>query len=72
LKYASDPQIVRLLAEGMRQFHAIPVEACPFDRRYSTILQEAEQRTRHRIIDESNFDEFFSHAGQGKLTLSSN
>ncbi|AQT86133.1 hypothetical protein B1222_19640 [Paenibacillus larvae subsp. pulvifaciens] len=34
MKYASDPQIVRLLAERMRQLHAIQLEDCPFSRRF--------------------------------------
>src|SRR5438309_1857981 len=35
------PRLVRLLAEGIRCFHALPVADCPFDHRLDVMMAEA-------------------------------
>jgi aminoglycoside phosphotransferase len=50
------PRLVRLLAEGMRRFHALPVANCPFDHRLELMIDEARRRTRAGRVDETDFD----------------
>lgn len=55
------PNLVRLLAEGLRMIHSIDIKDCPFDRRLHIKLQEAEYRTVNGLVDEDDFD----HIRQG-------
>ncbi len=50
------PTLMRLYAAGMRQIHALPVAACPFDARLDVRIDEAARRLREGFIDASNFD----------------
>lgn len=52
-----DPRwVVQELARGLRWFHALPVDDCPFDARLDVRLREAEQRLDAGLVDEANFD----------------
>jgi aminoglycoside phosphotransferase len=51
------PTLVRLLADGLRQLHAIDIAACPFDMRLDAQIARAEARMRAGLVDESDFDE---------------
>ena len=42
---ADPPRLVPLLAQGLRRFHALEVEGCPFDGRLETTLATV----RHRL-----------------------
>ncbi len=50
------PKVVRLLAEGLRMIHSIPIHDCPFDRSLSTTIALARQRVEAGLVDESDFD----------------
>jgi len=41
----------------MRRFHALPVAECPFDHRLDALIEEARQRTRAGLVDETQFDD---------------
>lgn len=44
--YADDlPTMVRLLGEGLRCFHQVPIDDCPFDETLAVTLARARQRT---------------------------
>ena len=49
-------QLVDLLAEGLRQIHAIPVEDCPFDQRLLVQMEIARMRLIHGQVDEADFE----------------
>ena len=49
-------RLVRLLAEGLRQFHAVPWVECPFDHRLAHELDQAQLRTERGQVDEEDFD----------------
>ncbi len=51
------PDLVRLLADGMRQLHQVDITRCPFDMRLDAQLARAEQRVQAGLVDESDFDE---------------
>ena len=52
-----DPRwVVQELARGLRWFHALPVDDCPFDARLDVRLREAKQRLDAGLVDEANFD----------------
>jgi aminoglycoside phosphotransferase len=48
--------LVRLLAIGLRQIHAVPVADCPFDHRLAHELAQAKLRTERGLVDEEDFD----------------
>jgi aminoglycoside phosphotransferase len=50
-------QLVRLLAVGLRQIHAVPVVDCPFDHRLARELAQARLRAERGLVDEDNFDD---------------
>ena len=50
-------QLVDLLAEGLQQIHALPIEECPFDQRLPIQMEIARLRLIHGQVDESDFDE---------------
>lgn len=50
-------QIVRLLAVGLRQIHAVPVADCPFDHRLAQEVARAKRRTAQGLVDEEDFDD---------------
>lgn len=48
----ADPaRLVPLLADGLRQFHALPVVSCPFDCRVDVALRTAQQRVAMGLVD---------------------
>lgn len=49
--------IVSTLAEGLRRLHAVPIDACPFDRTLAVAMAEARECTRLGLVDEHDFDE---------------
>ncbi len=56
--HAADPsRLVRLLAEGLRTVHALPMEDCPFDHRLDAEIARAEAQVRGGLVDEADFDE---------------
>ncbi|MBD2868163.1 APH(3') family aminoglycoside O-phosphotransferase [Paenibacillus arenilitoris] len=50
------PQLIRLLAEGLRMVHGVPIADCPFDRTLAVVLAEAGRRTGLGLVDEDDFD----------------
>jgi aminoglycoside phosphotransferase len=48
---------VRLLAEGLRQIHSLPIAECPFDMRLDQRLAQAEWGIRQKIADEQTVRE---------------
>lgn len=63
LAWADDPPgLVRILARGLRTFHAAPVERCPFDFRLDAALALVHRRLEHdRIQPDGDFHPEFSH-----------
>jgi aminoglycoside phosphotransferase/GNAT superfamily N-acetyltransferase len=49
-------QLVDLLAEGLQQIHAIPIEDCPFDQRLLIQMEIARMRLIHDQVDETDFE----------------
>jgi len=49
-------QIVRLLAVGLRQIHAVPVADCPFDHRLAQEVARATRRIEQGLVNEEAFD----------------
>jgi aminoglycoside phosphotransferase len=47
---------IRLLAEALRQIHAVPIDDCPFDRRAQVLYNEAEDNLRRGFVDAEEFD----------------
>ena len=50
------PKVVRLLAQGLRMIHSIPIHDCPFDRSLPAAMALARQRVEAGLVDESDFD----------------
>jgi aminoglycoside phosphotransferase len=54
---ASDvARLARLLADGLRRIHAIPVEGCPFDCRVKSEIERARANLDLGRVDETDFD----------------
>jgi aminoglycoside phosphotransferase/GNAT superfamily N-acetyltransferase len=49
-------RLVDLLAEGLQQIHAIPVDECPFDQRLVVQMEIARLRLIHGQVDEADFE----------------
>ncbi len=49
--------IVDMLAEFLTQFHAIPVDECPFDSGHALRLAQARQRIEAGLVDVDDFDD---------------
>ena len=60
-------QIVPLLADGLRQIHAVPIDDCPFDQRMNMMIELARLRLIHDQVDESDFAE--ERQGQSAVLL---
>lgn len=45
-------QVVRLLAQGLRQVHAVPIHDCPFDQRLASEIEYVSERVAHGLVDE--------------------
>lgn len=50
-------QLVRLLAAGLRQIHAVSIADCPFDHRLAHELERAKVHTARGLVDEEDFDD---------------
>lgn len=48
-------QLVRLLAAGLRQFHAVPMADCPFDCRLPHEIERARRRVEQSMVDAQAF-----------------
>lgn len=48
-------QVVRLLAVGLRQIHAVPAADCPFDYRLPREIERVRGRIEQGLLDERNF-----------------
>ena len=55
-EWMAPAQLVRLLAIGLRQIHAVPVVDCPFDHRLAHELVAAQRRVEQGRVDEEDFD----------------
>lgn len=60
-------QIARLLAEGLRQIHALPFADCPFDHRLARQIERARRRVESGAVDPSEFDEDWQGRTPGDL-----
>lgn len=47
---------VRLLAEGLRMFHSLPVTDCPHDERLDIKIERARQQMEAGLVNEQEFD----------------
>jgi len=66
--FGGTPQrCVELLAEGLRAWHGLPVDACPFDARLATLLAQARANAEAGRVDETDFDS--SRIGRTALDL---
>ena len=50
-------ELVRLLAQGLRMVHSVPVDDCPFDWSLDKSIKMAEYNLKHYLVDEEDFDE---------------
>jgi aminoglycoside phosphotransferase len=48
--------VVRLLAQGLRMVHEIPIPDCPFDMTLDRVLPQTERNVRLGLVDEEEFD----------------
>jgi aminoglycoside 3'-phosphotransferase-2 len=60
-------EAVRLIAQALRQMHALDIASCPFDHRASVRIPLAHERMRAGLVDEDDFDG--EHAGLSPETL---
>jgi len=66
--FGGTPQrCVELLAEGLRAWHELPVDACPFDARLATTMAHARANAEAGRVDETDFDD--SRAGRTAFEL---
>ncbi len=50
------PEIVHLLAEGLKMIHGLNIAGCPFDRSLDVKVKEAEYRVKNGLVNEDKFD----------------
>lgn len=50
-------QVVVVLADALRDLHALPVSACPFDQRLASRLHAAQARVEAGVVDADDFDD---------------
>ena len=55
--YDSPETIVRVLADGMKLLHSVPIEDCPFNHELEERLPLAQMRVEQGLIDEDDFDD---------------
>ncbi len=57
---AEQPQrVIGILADGLRQIHALPLADCPFDRTVSALIVQAMTNVSMGRIDASGFDDLY-------------
>ncbi|TQS76193.1 aminoglycoside 3'-phosphotransferase [Ornithinibacillus gellani] len=54
---ANPKQCIKLLANGLREIHRIPITACPFRRTLDVVIKEAKERVSQQQVDLDNLDE---------------
>nr|AAS90620.1 aminoglycoside 3'-phosphotransferase [uncultured soil bacterium] len=47
---------VRLMAQGLREFHAIPMANCPLDRRLDVVIDAARANVEQGLVNANDFD----------------
>ncbi len=57
MKRLDSGRIVELLANGLRQIHALDITRCPFDERIAAKLGRGWHNVRHGLVDEDDFDD---------------
>jgi kanamycin kinase len=58
---AAPAGLVRLLGEGLRQLHAVPVDDCPFDHRLDKDVDLAERRVAAGLVEAGDFNADHRH-----------
>jgi aminoglycoside phosphotransferase len=54
----NDPvQLIAVLAQGLRQIHALDYGDCPFERRLDSMIAEARLRVERQLVDVEDFDD---------------
>jgi streptomycin 6-kinase len=67
-EYRGTPQrCVELLARGLRAWHRLPIESCPFDARLAATIAQARANAESGRVDETDFDD--SRVGRTALEL---
>jgi aminoglycoside phosphotransferase len=66
---AAKETAVRLLAQGLRQVHSLPIVDCPLDQRLAVKIETARHHMRAGQVDEANFDSDRSLAETYELLL---
>jgi kanamycin kinase/aminoglycoside 3'-phosphotransferase-2 len=54
------PQLMKLLAEGVKMMHGISIKDCPFNEKLEKKIEEARQRVKNGLVDEEDFDDIRS------------
>ncbi|MGM0903473.1 MAG: APH(3') family aminoglycoside O-phosphotransferase [Bacillota bacterium] len=49
--------LMQLLGAGLKTFHSLSIENCPFDQGLEVKLEEAKRRVDNGLVDEEDFDE---------------
>ena len=52
-----DDNMVRLLANGLRSIHAVPIDECPFEMSLDRMIEEAGRNVARGLVDEADFDD---------------
>lgn len=61
-RFRSDiPQVVRILAQGMKMIHSLDIKDCPFDQTLDQKLEEARYRVANGLVDETDFEDEWLH-----------
>lgn len=64
----ADPaRLVSLLAEGLRRFHSVPLDSCPFDSRAETLMRIAQRRVAAGLADELDHEDLTAEAALAQL-----
>jgi aminoglycoside phosphotransferase len=61
--------IVRIMAQGLRRIHSLPISTCPLNQRLETKLKVAERRVSLGLVDEGDFDPASYDKSASKLLL---
>jgi len=54
---ANVPQLMKLLAKGLRMIHSVPTASCPFDQSLAVKMKEAHCRVENGQVNEDDFDD---------------
>jgi kanamycin kinase/aminoglycoside 3'-phosphotransferase-2 len=54
------PQLMKLLALGVKNMHGISIKDCPFDETLDKKIEEAKRRVENGLVDEEDFDDIRS------------